>query len=338
MEKRTLLATLMLASTFLLQGCFPPLFMPRIGHETYYQGYAVPQSTSPWLSLSNGLDLYGWHNCSAYGDSSCSPLQLIAVPAGQKPNWKQLWEHTFPHGVAEVQHYLERPLSAYRNTNSRLLGLSAYRHNRNVSEIYFIKPENPSVNQEKYRGHGFSTVSTVDIWHNASLPRKCLSNNTSLTTRFVLFDDQHLWIFAERDPECDSRPNDYFVPNSLVTLREVNSVDRAMLDKPMQLFYLDYALLKDAHFGMPRRVIRETEKNNGRPSGQVSIAEMTLPKGEFDVDANTFRRDVTLPLRPDQLCRYSKTEVLISGTASVGPVTLGECQPYSEKAAAAIRR
>lgn len=332
MYYRKLFKLLTLILPVSLQGCYPILW-PNISHSTEYTNFAFsPHDRSPWLKLNNGLDLYGLHRCYISKDT-CNDLQLIARPTGQKADWNQiLASANFQNEILSVGGHFRQPdLFAYQNTSYRVLGINAtskFDRDTGKNDLYLIRPETgDSESRPKY-----ASIRSVDIWHN--------DDNWTCAKpvmRFVIFDDQHVWIFAEDDVSCPMVTNDYFAPDSVMKLEGMDKTE-ALLKKPMRLFYLDFARKRDADFQQPRVVVRDTLLADKRPRQKIAIGEIALPKGKFEFEAGTFQRDIVNPT-PSIICRYSDTQINLSLLQSKNPENqLRDCQPYSDEEKKSILR
>jgi len=245
----------------LLQGCFPVL--PHVQYAQHDTGYALPQA-APFLVLDNGLTIHGWHDCYGFvlRDEPCEPLTLIALPTGSEPDWNSLWKVSSSLGLVTIGENFERPFSAFRNTDYRLLGASTKSIGQHDLEIYLIKPADRESHAE---------IRTFDIWHNDN----CSAGNHP---RLVLFDEQRLWIFADADPSCPRNPNDLFIPRDIASFNRTGNAEfQALLERPMKLFYLDSASRDKSDYGDPRLVVRDGALHDGVKRRKVSSGEVERP-------------------------------------------------------------
>lgn len=321
------------AVTLSLGGCLPPFIVPHVESEAWDTAFVLPSpSEAPWLRLDNGLDLYAWRNCYTYvlRREPCEGWTLTAFTQGSHPDWqKALRYHQFDLSVVhDMRNGLVRPLSAYLNTDLRLVGLPLPRPGRPAkgSDILLIGKAATDKYGDAERGVAPVRLRRTDIWHNA-LDFKDYDNLGDI--KLVLFDSERMWIFAGTVGKSDAA--DLYAPADLFQFS--GDTSSALLKQPMALFYDDISTRDSAGYASARRVMSTEKAVAGQSRRRIALDRIALPKEPFVMDTLTFERAGPQDQLPTVICRYSKVEFHLSlFSSSTQMPQLQDCQPFSEQA------
>ncbi|QNK66691.1 hypothetical protein [Variovorax sp. PAMC26660] len=317
---------------FVLQGCFP--FIPHVEHTERDSAYAVDETpaAAPLIRLDNGLDFHGFHDCyvTVLRNEPCGHLELLGLPQGAHPDWNLALDIVSPIGFVNLGDYFHRPMSAHRDTGFRLLGISAT-SSRNADlaqgEIILVA----TASQASRPKYGEVAQRRFDVWHNDK--QQCGDGLVSPVPRLVVFDDHHLWVFA--DPPTCARPlapYDLFAPIDVLTFEGLDAASEALIRTPMVLLYQDEKTAQRPTFGDPVVVFRSRQTLNGSPKTRALFDEVDRPQAPFMLDSRTRSEAIVTPLHPTRLCHYGFTQIHLTIMDSNQLPRLEGCKPYSEEA------
>lgn len=274
----------------LLQGCI----VPQFDHASFDKYYAVPsEAEKPWLSLSNGLELYAYSRCSdSEVQSKCDVPGFLIVDRPQKPDWSKIGSFNVDGWHPDK---LKPILSAHANTKYRVVGAGEEK----CGKIYLLRSGFGKHDSQPLEGNRAGIVE-INLRPNAP----CRVEGP--VPRLVVFDDENIWIFAENDSGCRSDlPG--FSPRNIFNFDGGDQFD-AILRKPMMLFYISGSLVPQSDFGQPRMVLRDGELPEGSTRSTMRFSEVYQPINTmFRLEPSPALPILPVPDQPNFYCHYSDT-------------------------------
>ncbi len=188
-----------------VQGCVPHI---RTTEEQKY--FHIPSSKLPWQQLTNGVDLYAWHQCYIRPDRKhpvCSSLNLDLLDRSSKPDFKMTTMRPLLSWTALDEVTVAPLVSAHSDTQRRIVGLA---NSAGKYAVYVLRGGLADVRALDATDDK-SKVEVIDIWHNAK--PYC---EEAPKPKLVVTDDRFLWIFAEPGSQCATGAKDLYAPGDLL--------------------------------------------------------------------------------------------------------------------------
>lgn len=302
-----------------LPGCI----VPNFDHAAYDRYYAVPlQTDKPWLSLSNGVDLYAYHKCGDVDDvQRCASRSVWVLERPKKPDWRDIGQ--FDVSVWDTTRLrFQSLLSAHANTTYRAVGLTE----GESSTIYLMRPGYD-------RGQRFPLEG-----NKAGILELGLRGNTSCHSyvpipRLVVFDTDNMWIFAEIESKCQKDIVSDFVPIDILRFEGGHQFD-TILRTPMKLFYMSSTFMPKSDYQQPRRVLHDADLPMGSTPRTMRLSEVARPQNTvFQLELTPVPPTLPVPDRPNFYCHYSDTVIGIklAWTDKNANPGFKYCRPYRGK-------
>lgn len=241
-------------------------------------------------------------------------MKLNAVNHKGKMDWESVKEHRASDWDWNWSKFegIEPLLSATDNSHYRLIGMTGMEGN---NDIHLIRPKIESNESRR------DFTLTFDIWHNT------LYCQERPIPRLVVFDNKHIWIFADIKDSCKLN-NNLYIPAELMQFDYPNKFENILL-RPMHLFYLDKEKKENSGFHMPRIVSRNPELLLNQPHTVVAYDAIHIPKDRvFKLEAGTFT-PVAQPAMPNLRCHFSSTNFFMTIFENTPNLIMKYCRKYS---------
>lgn len=294
---------------------------------------SVPTTTTPWRSLSSGVDVYWWFSCnnnSFYQNEAprCSSMHMLLKRSGDAPDWQKIVREGESHLSLHDWPAIVPVLSAHRDTTHRVLGM--WKDTMGRAEVFILRVDADAIaGPDKMDSN--KTVFRMDVWHNSN----CTSPNTPVP-RLVVEDERSLWVFAEAGPGCGIRSADLRAPIEMMAFDHPEFYSD-LLGKRMLLFYLDRAEVNKAAFGQPRMASSNAQLLANLPGTVVDIASVPRPFGKvFTLEDGRILTPLQSAPVANVQCNYTKIYSGWTILANDTKTRLNGCKPYAAAVKGAV--
>lgn len=294
-------------------------------HRDKYQKLSsVPTTTTPWRSLSSGVDVHWWFDCydGSYQNEAprCTSMNMLLTRSGDAPDWQKIVREGGSHLSLHDRPTIVPLLSAHRDTNHRVLGMR--KDKMGLAEIIILRVGADAIaGADKMNSN--ETVFRKDVWHNAT----CTSPNSPVP-RLVAEDERSIWVFAEAGPGCGVGSADLRAPIDMMAF-DHPELYPDLLGKRMLLFYLDWAEVNKADFHEPRMASSNAQLLANMPRTFVNIASVPRPFGKvFTLEDGRIRTALPSTPIPNVQCNYTKIYSGWTILANDTKTRLNGCKPY----------